>query len=125
MSLLNAAAQQNVGESSARMGTSIANSSFLEKNGHIVGVMLAISYLCITAYIIKEFKDKEELVKNKLLMAGLAALVIIALSTLLYYAKNKDDEDKAKINSTVANIALIPLYITIAIIAIVIIMNMK
>jgi hypothetical protein len=130
MSVLNAVAQQNLANSSIQAGSAMANSSFLEKNGHVVAVLLSMTYISFALYMMKNVLSKK--VENEddkkmtyMILSGLGAVIMFGVFIIGYYVKHKDDDDQKTARSTVGNISLIPVYIIIAIIVIAVMLSLR
>jgi len=105
----------------------LATGSFLQNNGGMVGGLLSIIWTALTIYVITEtmvMKETNQMFKNKMFIY--VGAVIVLLGTLInniHFITNKN-ESKDK-NSTYANVALIPIYIIILVLAIVMITTFK
>ena len=99
-------------QAAANTTTSIASSSFLEKNGNIVGFILSFLYVVIGSFVIfSMLKNKDKKMSEYIFIP--AVFILLAVIDFLYYYFNKDSLDQAKLNSYVGNISLIPLYFLI------------
>jgi hypothetical protein len=96
---------------------SFAGSTFLGNYGNYIGGIVNIAWL-VCAYFLFMNMRKEKVI-NKYHYAGPALLVLLAISDNIYYITAKKTPDNMKtVNSIYANIAFIPIYISILILAI-------
>jgi len=96
---------------------SFAGSTFLGNYGNYIGGIVNIAWF-VCAYYLFIYIRKEKVI-NKYHYAGPALLVLLAISDNIYYiTAKKTPETKKTVNSIYANIAFIPIYISILILAI-------
>lgn len=103
-----------------------SQSSFMEKNGGILGwIIISIWIIIIIACVVyihknKEIKDEEK----KSYYIGPILLSILVLIDIIYYIIGTHNKSKNK-NLIFINIALIPIYLIIGLLLIVIVLSAK
>lgn len=109
---------------------SFATGTFLENYGNAVGIISSLAWIGVSILIIyltiidkKNTEDPKDKI-NKLVTYVCCSIVIIGtiLNNYFFITSDKKKEDR---NSIYSNVALIPLYITIAVIVIGIMMSLK
>jgi len=100
-------------QAAANTTTGIASSSFLEKNGNVLGFILSFTYIIIASYVIYlMLKDKDKKMDKYIFILPLL-FILLAIVDFIYYYFSKDSVDQARLNSYVGNISLIPVYLLI------------
>jgi len=97
--------------------SNFAGSSLLENYGNYIGGIVNVGWL-VAAYYLFMHIHKQKIIKN-IHYLGPASLVLLSIADNIYYFKaTKTADTKKNVNSIYANIAFIPIYISILIFAI-------
>ena len=99
-------------QAAANTTTSIASSSFLEKNGNIVGFILSFIYIVVGSIVIFSMLKNKDKKKSEYIFIPVV-FILLAIIDFIYYYFSKDSLDQNTLNSYVGNISLIPLYFLI------------